>query len=137
MQRLNNRLDSPKLSGFKLNSFKRGKNSKGNDNSGSNSNLTSLSSSENSSRYNIVNQNFTSLTAGLINNIWENLSIPLEDAVVYLDTAILQVLKYSSETGVDMLYENGAINVKDINKVSENENEIIGYDNNNNGIYIK
>lgn len=131
MQRLNNRLDSPKLSNFK---FKRGKNS---NNSGSNSNISSLSSSENSSHFNIANQNFTSQTAGLINNIWENLSIPLEDAVVYLDTAILQVLKYSSEAGADMLYENGAINVKDINIVSDNDNEIISYDNNNNGIYIK
>ncbi|ORX86759.1 hypothetical protein BCR32DRAFT_264785 [Anaeromyces robustus] len=137
MQRLNNRLDSPKLPNFNLNSFKTRKN-KGNDSFGSGLNLSNWSSSENVSPMSPVNQNLTSLTNTLTNNVWETLSIPLEDAVVYLDTAILQILKYSSKNGVDALFENGAINVKDINKVIENDNEIINYDNNaNNSIYIK
>ncbi|OUM70145.1 hypothetical protein PIROE2DRAFT_1832 [Piromyces sp. E2] len=136
MQRLN-RLDSPKLPSFNLNSLKGRRKFKENDNFGSNSSFNSWPSSENSSTTSI-NQNFTSQTKAMINNIWENLSIPLEDAVVYLDTGILQILKYSSEDGVDVLFENGAINVKDINKVSDNDNEIISYDNNNNNsLYIK
>jgi len=137
MQRLN-RLDSPKLPGFNLNSLKGRRKLRENDNMGSNSSFNSWPSSENSSTTSI-NQNFTSQTKTMINNIWENLSIPLEDAVVYLDTGILQILKYSSEDGVDILFENGAINVKDINKVSDNDNEIISYDNNNNNnsLYIK
>jgi len=133
MQRLN-RLDSPKLPGFNINSFK-GKRNRGNDNSNSNLNFSSWLSSANTSPYS-SNQNLAGQTKSLINNVWENLSIPLEDAIVYIDTAILQVLKYSSEGGVDILFENGAINVKDINKISENDNEIIS-NNDSNSIYIK
>ena len=133
MQRLN-RLDSPKLPGFNINSFK-GKRNRGNDNSNGNLNFSSWPSSANTSPYS-SNQNLAGQTKSLINNVWENLSIPLEDAIVYIDTAILQVLKYSSEGGVDILFENGAINVKDINKISENDNEIIS-NNDSNSIYIK
>lgn len=133
MQRLN-RLDSPKLPSFNINSFK-GKRNRGNDNSNSSLNFSSWPSSANTSPH-ASNLNLAGQTKSMLNNVWENLSIPLEDAIVYLDTAILQVLKYSSEGGVDILFENGAVNVKDINKISENDNEIISY-NNNNSIYIK
>ncbi|ORX48979.1 hypothetical protein BCR36DRAFT_354132 [Piromyces finnis] len=131
MQRLNNRIDSPKLPSFTLNSLK----GKRKNDMGSNSSFNSWPSSENASTTSI-NQNFITQTKAMINNIWENLSIPLEDAIVYLDTAILQVLKYSSEEGVDILFENGAANVKDINKVPENDNEVINFDNSNSH-YIK